>query len=77
VAQAFTFLIAGYETSGITLSYTLYELALHPEIQCRLRSEITQVLGKHQGELTYDGIKEMSYLDMVVRGKQNVSRLKL
>jgi hypothetical protein len=51
------------------MSFGLYELALHPKIQRRLRAEITQVLGKHNGELTYDGMQEMSYLDMVVSGK--------
>ncbi|XP_021925282.1 cytochrome P450 6j1-like [Zootermopsis nevadensis] len=67
VAQAFLFLAAGLETSATVLSFALYELALHSEIQQRLRAEMTQVLDKHHGELTYDGIREMSYLDMVVR----------
>jgi len=26
------------------------------------------VLNRHNGELTYDGIQEMAYLDMVVSG---------
>jgi cytochrome P450 family 6 len=47
----------------------MYELALHPEIQHRLRAEIIGVLNKHNGELTYDGIQEISYLDMVVSGE--------
>jgi len=63
------FLIAGHETSASTMSFALYELALHPEIQHRLRAEIMQVLKKHDGKLTYDGIKEMMYLDRVVSGK--------
>jgi hypothetical protein len=50
------------------MSFALYELALHPEIQERLRAEIMQVLNKHNGELTYDGIQEMAYMDMVVSG---------
>ena len=33
-------LIAGHETSGITLSYLMYELSLHPELQDRLRAEL-------------------------------------
>jgi len=70
VAQALTFLTAGYETSGSTLSFALYELALHPEIQQRLRAEILQVLRKHDGKLTYDGIQNMSYLDRVVSGEE-------
>ena len=69
VAQSFQVLLGGYETSSTTLSFTLYELALHPEIQHRLREEILQVLNKHNGELTYDGIQEMSYLDRVVAGE--------
>jgi len=51
------------------MSYALYELALHPEIQNRLRAEIMQVLNRHNGQLTYDGIQEMAYLDMVVSGE--------
>jgi len=52
VGQALTFLVAGFETSGSTLSYALYEFALHPEIQNRLRAEIMLVLNKHNGQLT-------------------------
>ena len=68
VGQAFQFLAAGFETSGSTMSYALYELALHPEIQNRLRAEIMRVLNRHNGQVTYDGIQEMAYLDMVVSG---------
>jgi len=53
------FLVAGYETSGSTLTFALYELAFHPEIQQSLRAEILQVLSKHDGKLTYDGIQDM------------------
>jgi Cytochrome P450 len=69
VGQAFTFLVGGFETSGASLSFALYGLALHPEIQHQLRKEILQVLNKHDGKLTYEGIQEMSYLDRVVSGK--------
>ena len=40
VAHAVTFLLAGYETTANTLSYTAYLLALHPDIQEKLQSEI-------------------------------------
>jgi hypothetical protein len=69
VAQALVFLLAGYETTASTLSYALYELALHPEIQHSLRAEILQVLSKHDGKLTYDSMQDMSYLDRVVSGE--------
>jgi cytochrome P450 family 6 len=69
VAQCFAFLTAGFETSSGTMQFLLYELALHPDIQHRLRTEITQVLARHNQEVTYDGIQEMTYLDMVVSGE--------
>ena len=70
MAQALTFLLGGYGTSGSTLSFALYELALHPEIQQSLRAEILQVVSKHGGKLTYDGIQDMSYLYRVVSGEE-------
>jgi cytochrome P450 family 6 len=69
VAQALQFLFAGYETSATALSYALYELALHPNIQHSVRAEILQVMRKNDGKLTYDNIQETPYLDRVVSGE--------
>jgi cytochrome P450 family 6 len=52
------------------MTFALYELALHPEIQQSLRAEIVQVLSKYDSKLTYDGIQDMSYLDRVVSGEE-------
>ena len=38
--HALTFLLAGYDTTAATLSYTSYLLALNPHIQQKLKSEI-------------------------------------
>jgi cytochrome P450 family 6 len=70
VAQEVVFILGGYETSASTLSFSLYELALHPDIQQSLRAEILQVLSRHDGELTYEGIQDMSYLDRFVSGEE-------
>jgi cytochrome P450 family 6 len=68
-AQAFVFFIAGFETSSTTMTFCLYELSLHQDIQERLREEIDVVLKKHDGKITYESIQEMEYLDKVVSGE--------
>ncbi|KAM0726381.1 Cytochrome P450 6k1 [Formica fusca] len=65
LAQAAIFFAAGFETSATTLSFALYELALHPEIQNKLRKEILQMLVKSNGKITYEMIMSLPYLDMV------------
>ncbi|KAJ7381554.1 Thromboxane-A synthase, partial [Desmophyllum pertusum] len=39
LAQSFTFILAGYETTSNTLAYTTYCLALNPEVQEKLIEE--------------------------------------
>lgn len=65
VAQAFIFFIAGFETSSTTMSHALYELALNPQIQDKLREEICLELKKSDGVITYENLKDMKYLHKV------------
>ncbi|KAF2887508.1 hypothetical protein ILUMI_18665 [Ignelater luminosus] len=65
VAQAGQFFTAGFETVSTTMSFALYEMCLQQGIQGKIRSEIKDSLIKY-GELTYEGIQEMKYLNMVV-----------
>ncbi|XP_070493746.1 probable cytochrome P450 6a14 [Chironomus tepperi] len=65
-ANSFIFFSAGFETSSSAMTFCTYELALNQDIQDRLRDEIEEVLARYDGEMTYDGIAEMKYLDMVL-----------
>ncbi|XP_066909371.1 probable cytochrome P450 6a14 [Halyomorpha halys] len=65
-SNAFVFLLAGYETTATTLSYTLYELATNPEIQDKVHKEVVDVLKKHKGDITWEGLAEMKYVETVI-----------
>ncbi|XP_059224654.1 probable cytochrome P450 6a14 [Stomoxys calcitrans] len=65
-AQTFVFFLAGFETSSTTMSFCLYELARHPQIQEKLRQEILKNLKENNNEVTYEGLHGMEYLDQVV-----------
>ncbi|KAL6437257.1 hypothetical protein ACFW04_005052 [Cataglyphis niger] len=66
VAQAAIFFTGGYEPSSTTMAFTLYELAIHPEIQDKLRKEIHNALDENDNKITYDMVLSLPYLDMVV-----------
>ena len=38
--QSFLFLVAGYETTAHTLGFACYLLALHQDVQKKLRAEV-------------------------------------
>uniref|UniRef100_A0AAG5D794 Cytochrome P450 n=1 Tax=Anopheles atroparvus TaxID=41427 RepID=A0AAG5D794_ANOAO len=66
-ANVFLFYIAGAETSTATISFTLHELSHNPDVMAKLQQEIDQMLERHDGEITYENIKEMKYLDLCVK----------
>ncbi|KAK9874851.1 hypothetical protein WA026_005667 [Henosepilachna vigintioctopunctata] len=65
-AQAYVFFVGGFETSATVMTFCLYELAKNPSIQDKVRQEILEVLKRHDGNLTYDTIMEMPYLEKVI-----------
>ncbi|XP_049535736.1 probable cytochrome P450 6a14 [Anopheles darlingi] len=65
-AQVFIFFLAGFETSSTTMNFCLYELVKNPDIQERLREEINRAIDENGGEVTYDVVMNMPYLDNVI-----------
>ncbi|GBP26422.1 Cytochrome P450 9e2 [Eumeta japonica] len=66
VAQALLFFFAGFDTVSTAMMFLLYELAVNPDIQAKLRQEIDDYFNEHHGKIDYDKINKMQYMDMVL-----------
>ncbi|XP_071448007.1 cytochrome P450 9e2-like [Hetaerina americana] len=64
-AQLLGFFMDGQETSSTLISFTLFELEHNQDVQEKLRAEVVRVKADHGGVLTYEGLQEMPYLEMV------------
>uniref|UniRef100_I3NBX7 unspecific monooxygenase n=1 Tax=Ictidomys tridecemlineatus TaxID=43179 RepID=I3NBX7_ICTTR len=64
-AQSIIFILTGYDTTSNTLSFIMYLLASHPDVQKKLQQEIDETL-PNKAPVTYDVLFEMKYLYMVV-----------
>lgn len=69
VAQAFLFFFAGSETSSTAINFALVELSRNKQAQEKLRKEINEKTKEAKGEITYDNLHEMTYLNQVMNGK--------
>jgi len=65
-AQAFIFFFGGFDTVSTLMCFAVHEIAVNPSIQTKLRKEVDDVLEKTNGELTYEALNGMEYLDAVV-----------
>lgn len=62
--EAITILLAGHETTANALTWTLYLLSQHPDVEARMHMEIDEVL---EGRLpTVDHTPALSYTEMVL-----------
>jgi cytochrome P450 len=59
--QLVAVLLAGRDTTAITMSWLFYELSTHPHVVEKLRAEIIKHVGLER-EPTYDDLKSMRYL---------------
>lgn len=67
-AQAFAFFTAGFETSSTTLSFCLYELALHGSIQDEVFREIEAIASQSGEPFSYESVKDMVLLELCLLG---------
>ncbi len=61
--ETLTFFLAGYETTGTALAWTLYLLAQHPAVRSELHDELNTVLGSRPPSLA--DLSRLRYTKMV------------
>jgi cytochrome P450 family 6 len=61
-------LLTGHEGSAISKTYLLYEICKPKNrlILDKMHEEIDRVLAKYNGEVTYEALKEMTYLECCI-----------
>jgi len=59
------FFIAGHDTTATALTFAIYALAKHPDVQEKSRKEVQQVLGNE--EQTFENLQNLQYLQMVIQ----------
>lgn len=64
-AQAFIFFLAGFDTSSTLMCYVVHELALNLDMQERLRKEVDRFIEEGNGQISYEGLLKMEYMEMV------------
>lgn len=71
-AEAYVFFVGGVETSSTTFTYLMYEVAMDEGIQEKLRVEVNSVLKEYDGQITYESLSKMNYMQQVIDGKIKV-----
>ncbi|KAG5730703.1 Leukotriene-B(4) omega-hydroxylase 2 [Termitomyces sp. T112] len=67
LGQMSSFIFAATDTTSNALSRTLHLLASQPEIQERLRAEVTEAREAHGGDIPYDDLVSLPFMDAVCR----------
>lgn len=69
-AHSFVFNAASFESTSTTMSFCLHELAKNPNLQAKVHADIDSVLEKYDGQLTYESIGEMKFIEQCIDGRQ-------
>lgn len=68
--QLVTFYLAGHETTSQALTWTLYLLSQHPEVEARLHAELAAVLGDRVP--TFEDFDALVYTEKIVRESMRI-----
>lgn len=70
--EVITIYLAGYDTTALTLTWTFYLLAQHPEVLEKLRAELNTVLDNGRRLPTLADLPQLTYAEMVIKETMRV-----
>ncbi|XP_058807967.1 cytochrome P450 4c3-like [Phymastichus coffea] len=62
-----TFMFAGHDTVGTSVSWTLYALGRQPEYQDKIVQEYEEIFGPDREEIDYDELHKLVWLDACIK----------
>uniref|UniRef100_A0A8R1HTX6 Cytochrome P450 n=1 Tax=Caenorhabditis japonica TaxID=281687 RepID=A0A8R1HTX6_CAEJA len=65
IGQCFVFLLAGFDTTALSLSYTSYLLSLHPEVQRKCQEEVDRECTSP--EVTFEQLAKLKYTEWAMK----------
>lgn len=68
VSNILSFTFETFHSIPTLLSFAAHELSVNPDVQSRLREEIDETFERTEGNITYEDIIGMKYIDMVISG---------
>ncbi|KAF7988575.1 hypothetical protein HCN44_001148 [Aphidius gifuensis] len=66
ISQAIVFFTAGFDTTSTVTSFALFELARNSSVQNKLRKKLKDALEETGGQITYELINSLSFLEDIV-----------
>lgn len=68
----YVLLFKGHDTTSMGMSWALYLIGLHQNVQDKLHEDIDHVFGDdYERPVTIDDLKDMEYLDRVLKVLDN------
>uniref|UniRef100_A0A1I8P933 Cytochrome P450 n=1 Tax=Stomoxys calcitrans TaxID=35570 RepID=A0A1I8P933_STOCA len=63
-----TFMFEGHDTTTSAISFALYLIARHPEVQKKLMAEVTQIMGTDRNKpVSFRDLQDMKYLECTIK----------
>ncbi|KAJ3011042.1 hypothetical protein NUW54_g2300 [Trametes sanguinea] len=71
ISQVATFLLAGHETTALTMNWMLYEISRHPEYQAKMRDEVkalrARVAARGDSDFSLSDLESMTHVQAAMK----------